>query len=170
MLYLCRRGRENLRSLNINSFEVKQFPDDGVHYIILVKDELTKNNCVNDDYNEGGMIVETGKENCPFASFALYLSKLNPKCQSFFQRPKQNPSPNGPWYDNQVIGVKSLDKMMKTISKEAGLSLLYTNHCIRATCITLLDSQGVEARHILSPSVGISPNPVCGAIQKRILQ
>ena len=39
---------------------------------------------------------------------------------------------------------------MKTISAKTGLSTLYTNQCIRATCITSLDQHGIEARHIMS--------------------
>lgn len=151
ILYLCRRGRQNLRNLSTDSFEVKKFPD-GKRYVVLVKDELTKNNRVNDEYREGGMIVETGEENCPVASFLFYVDKLNPKLKVFFQRPKESPTLSGPWFDNQVLGQKSIDKMMKNISKEAKLSQIYTNHCIRATCITLLDSAGVEARHIMSIS------------------
>ena len=38
--------------------------------------------------------------------------------------------------------------MMQRISKDAGLSQIYTNHCIRATVITSLDHAGVEGRHI----------------------
>lgn len=41
---------------------------------------------------------------------------------------------------------------MKDISRDAELSLLYTNHSIRATCITLLDNAGIEARHIMVQS------------------
>jgi hypothetical protein len=41
---------------------------------------------------------------------------------------------------------------MKTLSKLAGLSITYTNHCLRATCITTLDKQGFEARQIMSVS------------------
>ena len=37
---------------------------------------------------------------------------------------------------------------MKTISAKT----LYTNHCIRATCITSLDQHGIEDRHIMSVS------------------
>ena len=40
--------------------------------------------------------------------------------------------------------------MMKRISADAGLSQLYTNHCIRATCITILDQNNTEALHVLS--------------------
>ena len=83
-------------------------------------------------------------------SFKLYFSKLNPKIDAFFQRPKEIVSYYGPWYDAQVIGIKTLSSMMKTISSDAGLSQIYTNHCIRATCITTLDNNGFEARHIMS--------------------
>jgi len=32
------------------------------------------------------------------------------------------------------------------------LSTIYTNHCLRATCITALDQAGFEARHIMTVS------------------
>jgi len=38
--------------------------------------------------------------------------------------------------------------MMPGISRVAGLSQRYTNHCIRATSIQTLDRAGFEARHI----------------------
>ncbi len=41
---------------------------------------------------------------------------------------------------------------MKVLSKEAKLSVEYTNHSIRATTITILDRNGYEARHIMSVS------------------
>ena len=59
---------------------------------------------------------------------------------------------NDVWYDNQVIGVNYLGKMMKNISKDAPLSVAYTNHCVRATCVTLLDAADYEARDIMAIS------------------
>ena len=41
---------------------------------------------------------------------------------------------------------------MKTLSIQAELSNVYTNHCLRAACITALDQSGFEARHIMSVS------------------
>ena len=41
---------------------------------------------------------------------------------------------------------------MKKISKDASLSVIYINHSIRATTITMLDKAGVESRHIMSVS------------------
>ena len=53
------------------------------------------------------------------------------------------------WYDNQVIGKDPLEQSMKTLSKDAGLSQLYTNHCMKATATTTLDEAGFEARDIM---------------------
>lgn len=69
------------------------------------------------------------------------------------QRPKRNSNDSDAvWYDNSSVGHNTLGNVMKTISMKAELSTLYTNNCIRATCITSLDQRGIEARHILSVS------------------
>ena len=41
---------------------------------------------------------------------------------------------------------------MKKLSENAGLSRVYTNHCIRSICITNLDECGFEVRHITAVS------------------
>ena len=41
---------------------------------------------------------------------------------------------------------------MTQISKSANLSEKYTNHCVRATCITVLSESGFEARQIVTVS------------------
>jgi hypothetical protein len=48
------------------------------------------------------------------------------------------------------VGVKTLGNMMSQITKDAGLSKNYTNHCLRATTVTLLDDAKQESRHIIS--------------------
>ena len=50
--------------------------------------KLTKNWRESDDAQNGWIILATGKKNCPVKSLKLYLEKLNPKCDEFFQRPK----------------------------------------------------------------------------------
>ena len=151
MLFFCRRGRENLRNLTKDSFQIQK-DSNGVEYVKKVRDELTKNHGINDECEDGGVLYATGGLNCPVASFKLYLQKLHPKLNALFQRPKNNPNENGTWYDMQVIGVKSIERMMKRISVDANLSAIYTNHCIRATSISVLDGSGFEARHIMSVS------------------
>ena len=41
---------------------------------------------------------------------------------------------------------------MRNLSEKAKLSKIYTNHCIRKTCIVTLDKSGFEARHIIAVS------------------
>lgn len=41
---------------------------------------------------------------------------------------------------------------MSSISKELKLSKLYTNHCIRATAMSLLDECNLDVRHIMRVS------------------
>ena len=52
------------------------------------------------------------------------------------------------WYDNAPVGRDMLNDVMKIISEDAELSMVYTNHSIRSTAITTLDSNNIEARHI----------------------
>jgi hypothetical protein len=47
----------------------------------------------------------------------------------------------------------ALANMMSNISKSVHLSKNYTNHCVRATCITVLSESGFEARHIVIDSL-----------------
>ena len=90
---------------------------------------------------------------CPVVSFEKYLQHLNPENEFLFQRPKKEVSSNAEdWYDNMVVGERSLGDMMKRISKEANLSRIYTNHSIRAKAVTILDKSGFEARHVMTVS------------------
>lgn len=89
MLYLCRRGSENLRILKKTDFCLK-LNNKGEKYIVYVKDELDKNHRVGDQIEEGGIIKKTKTKHCPIVSFLKYTSKLNSKRDEFFQRHKSN--------------------------------------------------------------------------------
>lgn len=57
------------------------------------------------------------------------------------------------WYNNEPLGKNKVQKLMPTLVNAAGLAnKSLTNHCIRSTCITILDREGYEARHIMSVS------------------
>ena len=69
------------------------------------------------------------------------MTKLNPLNEWLWQRPKKTVSPfDTVWYENQVLGHNTLGDMMATISRDAKLSRIYTNHCIKVTPPSLLDS------------------------------
>ena len=86
---------------------------------------------------------------CPVTSFKLYMSKLNPAMKWLWQRPLEHYAYDDPsWYYNSPVGVDTLGKMMGKLSTAANLSKEYTNHCLRSTCITVLDGANIASRHI----------------------
>jgi len=152
MLFFCRRGRQNLRELKKEDFSTYT-DSSGVRYVCKVKDELTKNRRENDEAQESQTMFETGGPFCPVLSFEKYVTRLNPKNEFLFQRPKKGVDESDEvWYDNMVVGQRTLGEKMKKLSIEAKLSCVYTNHSIRATTITILDESGYEARHIMAVS------------------
>ena len=106
--------------------------------IVIKNDEMTKNRRENvTERVDGGMIVSTNEEKCPVACFKLYLEKLNPNCEYLWQKPNEK-SKEKYWYFNAKCGHNTISLFMKNISIKCKLSKNYTNHCIRATTITLL--------------------------------
>ncbi|CAC5396018.1 KCTD1_15 [Mytilus coruscus] len=53
------------------------------------------------------------------------------------------------WYTSRPVGERLLNYMMVDISKSAGPSLVYTNHCVRATTVTVLVQSGVPKTDIM---------------------
>lgn len=149
MLFLCKRGQENFREMRKSNFAVKRDLN-GVEYVEKVVD--IQSNQSDDNPEEGGIMASTGTKICPVYSFKYYLSRLDPDSDIFFQRPKPFAPPSGPWFHPLMLGKHCFGKMMKGISKDANLSFNYTNHCIRATSVSVLDDAGLEARHIMAVS------------------
>ena len=154
MVYLCNRGRENLREMKPSDFKIAT-DSSGKRYVFML-DKLTKNHRgeVSDEHSQQGRMYEQpGSSRCPVLSFEKYISKLNPDCiDTFWQKPKTNSEDEHCWYENIPLGKNTLGNKMKTLSEKAGLTTSYTNHCLRATCITALDQAGFEARHIMNVS------------------
>lgn len=156
VLFFCRRGREGQRQLKPTSFKFEVDPT-GRKYVTMAHDEATKNHPggVSDvpSTEKYARMYETEDPNDGYKALELYLSKLNPKCDSFFQYPRKNWSVgDNVWYEARPVGVNSLDSMMKNISEAASLSKTYTNHSIRATAITLWSNAGIPNRHIMAIS------------------
>ena len=98
-------------------------------------------------------MYETNHPNDGYRALRLYVSKLNSRCEAFFQYPKKSiTADDAVWYDAKPLGVNKLDIMMKSISEAANLSKIYTNHSVRATAITLWSNAGVPNRHIMAIS------------------
>ena len=86
MLYICRRGRENLRELKKDHFVVAT-DSDGRQYVTQAVDELTKMTREDNQSSgtDAGRMYETSTDQCPVRSFMKYRSKLNPECELFFK-------------------------------------------------------------------------------------
>ena len=153
MIYLCNRDRENLRKMNASDFHIMSNSEG--HRYVSMSDKLTKNHrgATVDERSQKGRMYETGLDRCPVSSFEKYVAKLHPDCNSFWQKPNENmKSEESRWFCNVPLGKNTLGEKMKKLSVAAGLSYVYTNHCLRATTITTLDHSGCEARHMMAIS------------------
>ena len=154
MIHFCNRGRENLRDMQIRDFQVKTDAQ-GTKFVVM-NDKMTKNHRDDENASQGGRMYQTPQnEMCPVNSFLKYVSKLNTEVPYFWQRPKANKptqDDENTWYEKSPLGKNTLGNKMKMLSNTVGLSKVYTNHSLRATCITELDNQGFESRQIMAVS------------------
>ena len=97
-------------------------------------------------------MYETGGIKCPVMSYRLYLDKLHPESNFLWQRPRTMYSGSDTWFCNVPIGKNTLGGFMSKLSKKHNLSMIYTNHSIRATSVTVMDEADIEARHIMKVS------------------
>ncbi|KAK2555511.1 hypothetical protein P5673_022851 [Acropora cervicornis] len=102
-------------------------------------------------FEKTARMYETESDTDGYRALSLYISKLNLKCEALFQLPRRDWNEevvHNIWYENRPLGVSTLGSMMKEISIKAMLSKVYTNHCVRATAITLWYEAGLSDRHI----------------------
>ena len=144
------------RNLTPSSFTFA-FDENSHPYVTMSHDELSKNHPGGFDETEsfkkdGRMYRATDDPSDGYNALELYRSKLNPHCSAFFQFLNRKWSPSDSvWYENRPLGVNKL-AVMTEISEETQLSSVYTNHCVRATAITLWPDAGLENRHIMAIS------------------
>ena len=133
-------------------------------YVYFSSDKMTKNHrgeIFDNAKSQSGRMYETKSNDCPVRLFCKYVERLHPNCDSFWQRPKSAvPKDCQVWYDCQSVGKNKLGNKMREISEKAKTSIIYTNHCLRATAITTLDEHGFEARHIMAVSGHKSENSI----------
>uniref|UniRef100_A0A8C9ZPA2 Potassium channel tetramerization domain containing 1 n=1 Tax=Sander lucioperca TaxID=283035 RepID=A0A8C9ZPA2_SANLU len=147
-MYFCTRGRENQRELEEDSFGLA-VDEDGRKFVYFKalgpyhKSRSAAWTKKRPDADEDTLprMYETGSEQCPYASFVRYVSKRNPLCGAFFQRPRDHCCASDvTWYENKAIGKNLLGTRMQMLSRAAKLSKTYTNHCIGAVSIATLNS------------------------------
>jgi hypothetical protein len=141
--------------MTVNTFVVKT-DGNGRKFVEQYISEKDKNHGVDDkidDTTGEGRMYGTGGDMCPVQSYEKYLSKLPNDTIDLWLRPLDSfYEEDDVWYYKAPLGKNTLGKMMSDISAIAGLSVLYTNHCIRTTNLTEVDNAGIEARHIMRVS------------------
>ena len=96
---------------------------------------------------------QTSETHCPVQYLKKLIRVLNPGEEVLFERPKRRfYASDDIWFDRAPLGVNTLGNMMKEISVAAKLSQIYTNHCKRATSVTLLDRAGIPVHRIMQVS------------------
>ena len=96
------------------------------------------------------MYAVDNDELCSVKSFKLYLGKLHPECDALFQTPNKNFKISGVWYKKCPVGINTIGAKMSDLSKRAELSVVYTNHCLRATSAPVPSHSGAEGREIIA--------------------
>jgi hypothetical protein len=91
------------------------------------------------------MYAIPGSERCPVTAYLKYVGDSVAKT-------KKLPAKTDEWYDAVPVGKNTLGDKMKKLSKIAGCSKVYTNHSLRATCVTSLDNAGFASRDIMAVS------------------
>lgn len=146
-MYFCTRGRENQRELQEDSFGLA-VDEDGRKFVSFKalgpyhrsRSALWTKKRPDAEEETLPRMHETGTELCPYASFVRYVSKRNPSCRAFFQRPRDHCCASDlTWYENKAVGKNLLGTRMQMLSRSAKLSKTYTNHCIGAVSIATLN-------------------------------
>jgi hypothetical protein len=103
MLNFARRGQEGLDILTRQSYG--KFQDDKGHsfYKMMYNESNKTHHGVDSRKNYQETRMYANPANCPARSLDLYIRKLSPKCNSFFQQPLLFPKKNV-WYAAQPIG------------------------------------------------------------------
>ena len=160
-LYFGKRGRENQQQMTKRMLAPRTTPL-GKRYYELQRDApgavfATKHHQggLNDeeDDSDGKMFEVAGSPRCPVKTVENYISHLNPEMEILFQRPRSvsgkfNPDVESVWYCNSPLGKSYLSSMMRNMSTNANIVPPLTNHCVRATSVTILSEANVETRHI----------------------
>ena len=164
-LYIClffgKRGRENQWALRPNMLILRKTPQGQEHYQlnrempgVLPADKNHPGGLTDPkDESDGKLFAVGGSPRCPVQTVKAYLSHLNPVLDMLFQKPRYhcssfNSDKEPVSYCNSTVGQSTLENMLKEMSKKAGIVPHLTNHCLRATSITVLSDADCESRHI----------------------
>jgi hypothetical protein len=168
-LYFCKRGMENTQDMKIADIVIEKNGD--LLIARLARNYATKNHRELDEDQESGgrMCAVKGSPKCPVMTLQNYISKLHPDMEDLWQKDKRNFTPSDTfWYEKRKLGHNKISEMMKNISALCKLPKVYTNHCVRVSCCTLLGELGFNDTELKSVSKHKSVDSL--ALYRRIKQ
>lgn len=97
---------------------------------------------------------EDSPDSCLVHLLTVYFQKIPQNNRSLFPMPMKNYKVSTYWstISNKSLGKNHLGSIMKDISKDAELSTIYTNHCVRVTTISNMSRKGYSAEEIATVS------------------
>ena len=154
--YLGLRGREWINGLREH---IKIKVDSRGRKCVILEgiDSIQKNNQPRVENAQSSQSVKEGRiysvegvpDRCPVRCFEVYLEKLSANCDRVFYQSLRNWATSPEWYNPKLpMGVNTIANLMQRISKEAGLSQVYSSHCIRPTVVTNMFNQSLQAEDI----------------------
>lgn len=152
-LQFGKRGRESYRSMSKDTFR-RGTDDSGSEFYEYAVCESQKNHSGNNlasTYKpQGRMHACPGDPLCPVAAMDKYLPLLHPGLHCLWQKPRDTFKDNDAhWYCKAPIGDSTIAKFMKSMSVDAKLSQIYTNHCTRATVSKALSDANFDRSDIV---------------------
>jgi len=144
------RGRENLRLLKKDTFEVGCV--DGKKCVLLRTTLLHKNVKASLSSKEFIDIKKAkmyeSEENCPVTKFEEYVSQLPIETKENTLFPLITRT--GKMSSTALVGKDKLGNLMTRLSQVCHLSRKYTNHCLRVTGVNALYQSGLSPAEICS--------------------
>ena len=122
---------------------------EGKEYASLRRDFLAKNcpgGIKGREYESCGRLQEPRQ----VEALKKLLAKLHPGVERLFQRGLKGNQPESKptWFMKAPLGHTVLGDMLPRISEAARLSRRYTNHCLRATSVSILKDSGFDDRAV----------------------
>ena len=140
-----------------------------VPYLTMTHVEVSENHqggVKEDDTFESEARLYESDDHNGFALVKKYLDKIHKDLPALYQYPRKRVTATDKiWYERRPLGINKLGSLIKVISSGAELSRIYTNHSVRATCITLLSKANVPSRHIMAIS-GTRAEVLCSITTK----
>lgn len=150
-LYFGRQCRQNLPHLTKDNFGM-DVDSNNIRFVYFIEQDSsgTTSDALRRGNDQVTMRERPGDANCPVSTFLKYVSKLDPHYPRFFCHQKLNidPAYHTVWYTKQPMGEKKMAEIMKSISTDASLNKIYTNHCLRSTLLYLMDEGGLDAKDV----------------------